>query len=119
MTRPSRREIKREVDALREASDTSGAVPLVVPSTALPPDHPDRDAAPDGIRETVDGASCEIQFPYHRPRGLFGDAIPLITEPGIARLWRSLPDDVAAAERELREARDKPIPTALGGDADT
>lgn len=120
MTRKSRREIERAVNTLERGTDAADAIPLVVPSNALPEDHPDRDADTDDARRTVDGEQCDLRLPYHRPRGLFGDGggIPLITEAGIVRLWRSLPDGVAETERELREARDEPIPAALGGDAE-
>ncbi len=69
-------------------------------------------------RTNADGAECVLRLLYHRPRGLFGDGVPLITEASIARLWRSLPAQVAETERELRQARDEPIPAALGGDAE-
>jgi len=118
MTQKSRREIERAVEDLDRDPSSGGAVPLVVPDTALPEDHPDAALSRDGCRRTVDGAECDLRLPHHRPRGLFGDGLPLITEAGIARVWRSLPEGVAEAERELRRARDEPIPAALGGDAD-
>jgi hypothetical protein len=118
MSRLSRRELERAVEALRSDSAANDAVPMVVPKNALPADHPDRGVTADNVRRTVDGEECDLQLPYHRPRGLFGDGIPLITEAGVVRLWRSLPGEVAEAERELRRARDDPIPDALGGDAD-
>lgn len=120
MTRKSRREIERAVNTLDSGTDAADAVPLIVPSNALPEDHQDREADTDAARQTVDGEQCDLRLPYHRPRGLFGDAggIPLITEAGVVRLWRLLPDGVAEAERELHEARDEPIPAALGGDAE-
>ena len=118
MTRKSRREIETELADLDRHSSSGTAVPMVVPDTALPGDHADRDLSGEGCRRTVDGAECDLRLPYHRPRGLFGDGLPLITEAGIARLWRSLPDQVAETERELRRARDEPIPAALGGDAE-
>jgi hypothetical protein len=114
--RKSKRELAREVSGLAVDTDVDSAVPLIVPDNALPEDHPDREVSADGVRQTVDDETCDLQLPHTRPSNvdLFGDAIPLITEAGVVRLWESMPDGVAESERELREARDEPIPNALG-----
>lgn len=118
MSRKSKRDIERAIQGLQANAVHADAVPMVVPKNALSDgEAPDLEVSTDGLRESVDGEEINLRLPYHRPRGLFGAGIPLITEDEVACWWDALPDEVRTAERELREERDDPIPAVLRGEA--
>jgi len=118
MTRKSMRDIERAIQGLQADAVNADAVPMVVPENAFPDgEAPDLDVSTDGLRESVDGDDIDLRLPYHRPRGLFGAGIPFITEDEVACWWDALPDDVRAAERDLREEHGDPIPAMLEADA--
>jgi hypothetical protein len=114
MTRKSKREIGRALDALESRYDpTTDAALLVAPDSAAPPETlPDVDT--DGIRATDPETGREtVVVPHHRPGRWWAGRLPVVTESHVAAIWETMTAEQYDREREIREQHGHPIPPVL------
>lgn len=108
MTRPTKRDVRRDLDDLQgrlgedapTVSVVIGDVPERFTVTVEPPEE-----------DPIDSYT-EVAIPKHRPPGYRGGVTPLDGED-LAILWDTMPDDVRDREREYRREHGEPLPPVL------
>ena len=115
MSRPSWRELEREIETLGPDGEARPGLFVTLPDGALREDHPEYEIDPDEIRVTDETDEPEVCTPFHAPAGFFGDTtgVALLTPSRAVRWWSLLPEDALEAEREYREQHGYPIPPLL------
>lgn len=87
------------------------AVDVIVPERSFRDQSDVPDTPTDGIHVETDDGRQEVVTPHTRPRGWPG--VLMVTERHVAAWWRSLPDDLLAAEYDHRQEAGDPIPPIL------
>jgi hypothetical protein len=108
MTRPTKRDLRRDLDDLRGQYGEDGPGVCVVIA-----DAPDRFTVtvepPD--EDPVDSYT-EVAIPKHLPPAYRG-GVTVIDDEDLAALWDTMPDAVREREREYRREHGEPLPPVL------